>query len=189
MKKYYDFYPLYQIELVVNLILRASAHVVGKGNSKMFFLFLAFWILLNGKFTWEIFFFGLAISAAVFWFMCRFLDYSLKKEKLLLLSVPGFCVYFLVLVREIAKANMDVLKLILSPRMEPEPALIYFKTDLKTGLAKVLLANSITLTPGTMTVSLEDDVYCIHCLDKSFADGIEESVFVCMLRKLEEGWK
>ena len=49
----------------------------------MFLLFLGFWILLNGRFTWEIFLFGLGVSAAVYWFICRFMDYSLRKDLLL----------------------------------------------------------------------------------------------------------
>lgn len=155
----------------------------------MYTLFLAFWILLNGRITTEIVLFGVVIAAAVFAFTCKFLDFSIKKDFMLIKSAGLLIVFFFVLLREIAKANMDVLKLILSPRLQPEPAVVYFRSDLKTGIAKVMLANSITLTPGTMTVSIVDDVYCIHCLDKAFADGIEESVFVHLLRKLEEGWK
>ena len=49
-----------------------------------------------------------------------------------------------------------------------------------------MLANSITLTPGTITVSLEGDTYCVHCLDKSMAEGIESSIFVQKLHRIEE---
>jgi len=49
----------------------------------------------------------------------------------------------------------------------------------------MLLANSITLTPGTITVSLDDDEYTIHCLDASLAEGLENSEFEKALMKLE----
>ena len=49
-----------------------------------------------------------------------------------------------------------------------------------------LLANSITLTPGTITVSVEDDRFCVHCLDKELAEGMEDSVFVKLLEEMEE---
>ena len=75
--------------------------------------------------------------------------------------------------------------MILSPGFQNKPVIIHFKTDLKSRTARVLLANSITLTPGTITVSLEDDVYTVHCLDKSLAEGIDSSVFVKLLKKLE----
>ena len=94
--------------------------------------------------------------------------------------------YFWVLVKEIVKANVCVLKIILSPEDWPEPALVYFDTELKTGLAKVMLADSITLTPGTITVLLEGNRYCVHCLDRELAEGMESSVFVELLGKMEE---
>ena len=50
---------------------------------------------------------------------------------------------------------------------------------------EVILANSITLTPGTITVSLEDNRFCVHCLDRELAEGMENSVFVELLKKME----
>ncbi|WP_167437597.1 Na+/H+ antiporter subunit E [Hungatella effluvii] len=152
----------------------------------MFLLFFAVWMILNGKVTAEICIFGVLISAALFYFMCRYMEYSLKKELLLFRLIPLFIRYFGVLVKEIVKANVCVLKIILSPELQPEPAFVYFDTDLRTGLARVLLANSITLTPGTITVSVEDDRFCVHCLDKELAEGMETSVFVKLLKEMED---
>ncbi|CCZ59381.1 Na+/H+ antiporter subunit E [Hungatella hathewayi] len=152
----------------------------------VFLLFFAVWVILNGKVTAEICIFGVLISSALFYFMCRYMEYSLKKELLLFRLVPLFIRYFGVLVKEIVKANVCVLKIILSPELQPEPAFVYFDTAFQTGLAKVLLANSITLTPGTITVSVEDDRFCVHCLDKELAEGMEDSVFVKLLEEMEE---
>ncbi len=87
---------------------------------------------------------------------------------------------------EIVKASVCVLRLILTPGLEPEPALIYFDTGLKSGTAKMILANSITLTPGTITVSVEGEQFCVHCLDLELAEGLENSVFVKLLEEMEE---
>ena len=152
----------------------------------VFLLFFAVWMILNGKVTAEICIFGVLISAALFYFMCRYMEYSLKKELLLFRLITLFIRYFGVLVKEIVKANVCVLKIILSPELQPEPAFVYFDTDFKTGLARVLLANSITLTPGTITVSVEDDRFCVHCLDKELAEGMETSVFVKLLKEMED---
>lgn len=152
----------------------------------MFLLFFAVWVILNGKVTLEICLFGLGISAALFYFICKYMDYSIRSEMLLFRLIPLFFQYFWVLVQEIVKANVAVFKLIMSPELQPEPAIVYFDTDLKTGLAKVLLANSITLTPGTITVSVEDNRFCVHCLDKELAGGLEDSMFVELLKKIEE---
>ena len=151
----------------------------------MFFLFFFVWIILNGRITVEIVIFGLILSAVLFYFICRFMDYSLKKELMLFHLIPLFFQYFYVLIQEIVKANLCVLKIIISPEIQPEPALVYFGTDLQSELSKVILANSITLTPGTITVSLEDNRFCVHCLDRELAEGMENSVFVELLKKME----
>lgn len=152
----------------------------------MFLLFFAVWVILNGKVTVEICIFGVLISAALFYFMCRYMEYSVRKELLLFRLIPLFLRYFGVLVREIVKANVCVLKIILSPEFLPEPAFVYFETEFRTGLARMLLANSITLTPGTITVSVEENTFCVHCLDRELAEGMEESVFVALLSEMEE---
>lgn len=151
----------------------------------MLFLFFFVWLILNGKVTVEICVIGAFISAALFYFICRFMDYSVKKEILLLRMVPLLGQYFWVLVQEIVKANMSVVKIITSPELQPEPAFVYFDTELQTGLAKVMLANSITLTPGTITVSVEGNRFCVHCLDRELAEDMETSVFVKLLKKME----
>ncbi len=151
----------------------------------MFLLIFAVWLILNGKVTAEICVFGLCLSAALFFFMCRFMDYSVKKELLFFALVPLLVRYLWVLVQEIVKANMAVLSIILSPDTEPEPAFVYFDTDFRTETARAMLADSITLTPGTITVSVEGDTFCVHCLDKTLAEGLNDSVFVRLLEEME----
>ena len=151
----------------------------------MFLLFFLVWIILNCRITAEICVLGMLLSAVLFFFICRFMDYSIKKERLLFHLTPLFFQYFFVLIQEIVKANLCVMKIILSPELQPEPALVYFRTELQSGLSKVILANSITLTPGTITVSLEDNRFCVHCLDRELAEGMESSVFVELLEKME----
>ena len=154
----------------------------------MYIIFVLFWILLNGRFTVEILIFGLVISAVVYGFMCRFMGYSPKKDLCLLKSAGLILWYILVLIKEIIEANIQVLKFVYSPKYIPEPTISYFKVDLKSGFAKVLFANSITLTPGTITVSVNDDEFCVHALDISLVEGIEEGGFVRILRKMEALW-
>lgn len=151
----------------------------------MYIIFFLIWIIFNGQFTLEIAAFGVVISGFIYWFMCRFLSYNPKTDLVLARKLFQMLYYAFVLVREIIKANFAVIKMIMSSKYEIEPAVVRFKTDLKTPFARILLANSITLTPGTITVSLENDEYVVHCLDKSLAEGINSSIFVTLLRKLE----
>lgn len=152
----------------------------------MFLLIFTVWLILNGTVTVEICLFGLVISAALFWFICHFMDYSLKKELLYLRLTPFLLRYAGILIGEVFLANVNVLKLALSPRLQPEPALIYFNVPLSTGAARMLLANSITLTPGTITISVEGNRFCVHCLDRELGEGIETSVFIKLLKQMEE---
>ena len=155
------------------------------GVDKMYIILFLAWIIFNGAVTTEIVCFGVVIALCVFFFLCKFMDYSISKEIRLMKRAGYFIWYLCVLLREIGKANFGVIRIILNTKEKPKPVMVSFKTDLKSQMARVILANSITLTPGTITVSLKEDVYIIHCLDKRFADGIEESVFVQMLRKME----
>lgn len=99
--------------------------------------------------------------------------------------LPMAIQYILILILEILKANRQVLFFIMTPRYQVEPQLVHFTSDLKSEMAKVILANSITLTPGTITVSLEGSDFYVHCLDREFAEGMEHSVFVELLEKME----
>jgi len=93
--------------------------------------------------------------------------------------------YFFVLIKEIVIANLGTIRLIGSQKYDVEPVLVTFKTELKTDLARTILANSITLTPGTITVELTEDEFRVHCLDKEMAEGMADSVFVKKLLKME----
>lgn len=151
----------------------------------MYILFFLLWVMFNGQITVEIVIFGLIIAAAMYLFVCNFMDYSIKKDLVLIKETGYILQYVGLLVWEIVKANMATIRLIMSIKHKNEPVLVSFKTSLKTPIAKTLLANSITLTPGTITVSLEEDEYVVHCLDKSFSEGLSDSSFVKLLTKME----
>lgn len=151
----------------------------------MFVLFFLVWVIFNGQFTAEIAAFGVIIAGVMYWFFCKFFDYSPRYDLFLCRKAPLLLQYLFTLVWEILKANLVVFRMIYSAEYELEPAVIHFKTDLHSTFARVLLANSITLTPGTITVSLTDNEYTVHCLDKELAEGISSSVFVKLLKKLE----
>lgn len=151
----------------------------------MFLLFFLIWVIFNGQLTWEIAAFGVVIAAVMYLFICKFMGYKPSMDLILAKKFFLILQYVYVLVKEIIKANYAVIKMIMSSRYELEPAIVRFRADLKTTPARVLLANSITLTPGTITVSLEGDEYVVHCLDKELAKGINSSLFVTLLKRLE----
>lgn len=152
----------------------------------MYLLFLAAWIIFNGNITLEIFIFGVIIAALMLAFMCNFMDYSMKKELNFYKKSIWFLAYAALLLREIIKANIAIIPRILTIEEEMDPVIVKFRTSLKSDFTRMLLANSITLTPGTITISMEDDEYTIHCLDTSLAEGLENSDFEKALKKLDE---
>lgn len=151
----------------------------------MFILIILLWILFNGQLTTEIFIFGLVIAVLFYAFICKFFGFSIKKDLGYLKKTGYVLEYLLVLFIEIVKANICVAKIILSSEYDVEPVVIKFRSTLKSELARVILANSITLTPGTITVRLQYDELTVHCLDKTLADGIDDSIFVKLLERIE----
>lgn len=151
----------------------------------MFILYFLVWVIFNGNITLEICLFGIVIAAVIFLFTCKFMDYSIEKEKNLYRNLFRGLRYLFVLIVEIVKANLSVAGRILNEREEIQPIIVTFHTDLETPTGRAFLSNAITLTPGTITVSLEDDELSVHCLDEELAEGIDDLVFQDMLRKME----
>ena len=114
------------------------------------------------------------------------MDYSIKKEVSLYKRLGLFLRYLSLLIGEIIKANLTTIKLILSQKEEIEPALVTFETSLTTAVGKTLLADAITLTPGTITVSVDEATFQVHCLDKDLAQGLTDSAFEKLAKKLED---
>ena len=152
----------------------------------MYILLLLFWIILNGKITAEIFILGAIFSAAIFWFMCKYLEYSPKYELCVAKNFIWILTYFVVLVIEIFKASIAVYKRVYSKKIEIQPQMVFFDVDIESEFLRFVLANSITITPGTITVDVDDNHFCVHALDYTLADGIEDSVFIKILKKMEE---
>ena len=158
----------------------------GEAFSVAVFIFL-FWVVLNGRFTAEIAVFGLVISAALYLFAWKALDYRPRYDLVLVRSLPLLAAYIAVLCWQILLACLAMAGYILSRRKRAEPVLVSFRPPLRTTLARTLLANSITMTPGTITVSLRDGDFQVHCFDRSMARGLDSSPFVRLLTRWEAG--
>ncbi|MBP0980077.1 MAG: Na+/H+ antiporter subunit E [Oscillospiraceae bacterium] len=154
----------------------------------MYILLFLLWLALNGRITAEIVAFGVVIAAAVYWFMCRFLEYSHKSDIRFFKNFFRTLQYMFVLLVEIVKSSFAVIKIVFSKKLDIQPQIVFFDVPLKSEFLRTILANSITLTPGTITVDLDENHFCIHALDYTLADGIEDSVFVHLLMKMEESY-
>jgi multicomponent Na+:H+ antiporter subunit E len=127
----------------------------------LFILSLIFWLLLTFKVTIPNIIVGTIASIICSLLFGRFFITNVYK-----LLQPQryfwFIIYLFVFIWECIKANLDVAYRVLHPAMPIRPGIVKVKTSLKSDLAKMLLANSITMTPGTISVDIIDDNLYIH---------------------------
>lgn len=155
----------------------------GNAKSTFFKSFLAFlitfmlmfgsWIVLSGKFDPLLLWLGGISSFFVAYFFYDLLFPAMEPGYAKV--VFKFFKYAPWLIWEIIKANFHLLYLAFHPRMKEmiDPHIITFKTNLKSDIAITTLANSITLTPGTITVNADSDgVFRVHAIDKKSAEGL-----------------
>jgi multicomponent Na+:H+ antiporter subunit E len=139
-----------------------------------FIIMFAIWVLLSGKFDPFHLSLGL-ISCGIVSFLSSDLLFPSPKIRGLLPQWARFVRYIPWLMLEIIKANLHVTYLVFHPRMMEliDPRIIKFRSKLKSDLALVTFANSITLTPGTITVSVSiDGDFKVHAIDKASGDPL-----------------
>jgi multicomponent Na+:H+ antiporter subunit E len=138
-------------------------------------LLMAFWLLLSGHYD------IMHISFGVFSvFIVVALNYPLRKRLFAheeksegyTLSVFKFVAYIPWLVWQIVIASLQVASVVLHPRCPIDPSLVRFKTRLRNTSSRVLLGNSITLTPGTITLRIQGDEFLVHSLMDASSSGI-----------------
>lgn len=136
------------------------------------FLYL-FWLLLSGFFTAFLLTAGAGSALAVVWFARR-MD-VVDAEGHPIHMGPRALLYWPWLLKEIGKSAWDVSKIILDPKLPISPTLVRFKPTQKTDVGLVIHANSITLTPGTITIEAGADEFLVHGLTHSGAQGVIDS--------------
>ena len=138
----------------------------------IFFVLFLHWILWSGKF--DAFHLSLGvISCALVTFMSHDLYFKRKKvSSKILVEAVRFIKYVPWLFYQIVLSNIHVASLVLSPSMPIDPKMIRYKTRLKSDISLATLANSITLTPGTITADIHEGEFYVHALSKKVADDL-----------------
>ena len=135
------------------------------------FMFIT-WIILSGHFDPLLLGLGIVSSLAVAWFFhdLLFAGATIQDIKVFI----RFCQYVPWLILEIIKANFHMLFLVFHPRMHQliDPHIVQFQTGLKSDIAITTLANAITLTPGTITITANaEGRFRVHTIDRQSAEG------------------
>lgn len=146
-------------------------------------LYVAVWLLLSGFFTPLLLTFGAVSCLFVLWIAHRMqlLNDDLPSFGLLL----RYLAYLPWLLIEIAKSNWRVITCILSPQLPISPTVLRIDNDQNSDLARVIHANSITLTPGTVTMRVEDNYFEVHALTLETAEDLQQGAIDRRVSRLE----
>ncbi len=135
------------------------------------FLFLV-WLMFTSTLFWQEVIVGAAVSMLLSLMSIRLFTCCTLS---ILNPVKIFWMiwYFFVFLKALIIANFDVARRVISPSLPINPGIVKFKTKLKTNYSKMVLANSITLTPGTLSVDVVGDTFYIHWIDVETTDPEE----------------
>ena len=134
-----------------------------------FVILLGFWFFLSGEFSSTIIVLSVVSGLIVSYFTK---DLFFPDGDINLVLILKIFMYVPWLLWQIMLANLQVLKILLKPRLDIDPSMVEFKPQVKSDIGITLLANSITLTPGTVTIFADKDHFFVHALGPEFAEGL-----------------
>ncbi|MBJ40767.1 MAG: hypothetical protein CMD84_00610 [Gammaproteobacteria bacterium] len=142
---------------------------------KVFILIFVFWFLLSGMTNLFMIILGLLSSFFVVWIINKMdlVDHEVSFHNF---SISKLIMYFFWLLREIIISNLKVCLCIVAPNKKINPEIIKIKSSQNSEFANVLYANSITLTPGTVTIDVDKNNFTVHTLDAQFKESLETNI-------------
>ena len=149
----------------------------------LFALLAAIWLLWSGLFKPLVIGLGLVSCVLCVWVTLRMHPVGGEPfDGRPLWRLAGYLPWLL---KEIALANLKVIRLVLSPRLRIEPVLITLHGSQRTALGRVVYGNSITLTPGTLTVDVDDSEFTVHALTRAGAEQLRSGDMDARVARLE----
>jgi multicomponent Na+:H+ antiporter subunit E len=151
----------------------------------------AFWIILSGRFEMKYLAIGVACAVLV-----TYLTQDLAQPEgasrrprvepayFVLVGMGRFVLYLCWLLWSVLQSNFQVAYLVLHPKMPIQPGLLRLRTKLRNRTGHIMLANSITLTPGTITVDFDDGDYSVHALVPSAAQSLLDAKMQSQLERI-----
>jgi multicomponent Na+:H+ antiporter subunit E len=127
----------------------------------LFVVLFVFWLLLNGSLASDVLIVGVAASFLIALLFGNGLSF-LTGFNFTPRGIRAAVIYVLYFLKELVKSNLRLAAIVLSPSLPVNPGIVKVYTKLKSPMGRLLLANSITLTPGTLTVELRDEWLYIH---------------------------
>ena len=142
----------------------------------LFLALMAFWLVLSARLDPLFLVIGVASAAWIAWYTITVLDSEVGERP----DGGGFNPFALVtyimwlFVRQVV-SGFSLAWVVVNPRLAPKPGVFRFRTGLQLPAARTILANSITLVPGTNTIEVEDDLFTVHAFNAASAADIAEA--------------
>ena len=131
--------------------------------SVLFLTLMLFWVMLVNSLAPDTLLVGALVSLCVALLYRDGLSFFTEFRATPAAFVAGF-LFYAYFFRELVKANLRLARIVLSPDLPMKPGIVKVRTRLKSRMGRLMLANSITLTPGTLTVELDDEYLYVHCV-------------------------
>lgn len=140
-----------------------------RDTAVLFVTLMLFWLMLSGKLDTDVLIVG-AVASLIIALLYRdglsfFTEFRFTPQAM----VAGFR-YYGYFLRELFKSNLNMAAIVLSPSLPITPGIVKVRTRLKSRMGRLMLANSITLTPGTLTVEMAGEWLYIHCVTVGATD-------------------
>ncbi len=133
-------------------------------------LLIAAWLLWSGIYKPLLLWLG-ALSCALSAYIAHRVGFFARTSGLHVIpKLPRFSLWLLV---EIVKSSLEVMRIVLNPKLPISPTVVYLDAQPEGPVGQVILSNSITLTPGTVTLDVFNDRLCVHCLTREGAQALE----------------
>jgi len=127
----------------------------------MFATLLLFWLMLQGSLGFDVIFIGILVAGLIAYLYPSGLSFFTEFRATPEAFKAGFR-YYAYFFKELVKSNIRLASVVLSPSLPINPGIVKVRTKLKSKMGRLMLANSITLTPGTLTVELKDEWIYVH---------------------------
>ncbi|QNO13627.1 Na+/H+ antiporter subunit E [Alkalicella caledoniensis] len=146
----------------------------GKTPLVLFLFLFGFWIIASETIDVQHVVAGVIVAYLIELFNRDFLnDFHFFGRQSFVEKITVLTSVLFILIKDMIIANIQVAMIVLSPKMPISPGIVTFKTNLKSPLARTLLANSITLTPGTLTIDVDEDIFVVHYLTEENSQDVQ----------------
>lgn len=156
-------------------------HILSLGS-----VIFGLWLLLSGHFTPWFFFLGLVSTAVAVFFALR-MDVADEEGVPVAHLSLHFLTYLPWLVWEVVKSNVQMARIVLDPKLPIRPGIVRVKGKQRTDLGRVIFANSITMTPGTVTIAVVGEELQVHGITEVGLADLEDGEMNRRCAQLERG--